>query len=86
MQERLEGFCVGRGSRALLQKVSRRQFHRRLWTQLHCGKLVAGVIFFWLRRWYADFEKTFFSEKHFVKAEGGEDSHVTNYERAPGSK
>ena len=51
-----------------------------------CGKLVAGIIFFWLRRWYANFGKMFFAEEHFVKAEEGEDWHVTNYGRAPGSK
>ena len=47
--------------------VSRRRIHRRLWTELHSGKLAERIIFFWLWRWYADFEETFFDEERFVK-------------------
>ena len=56
------------------------------YTQLHRGKLAERVILFWLWRWYADFEETFFEEERFIKVEEGEDWHATNYERAPGSK
>ena len=49
-------------------------------------QLIAGILFFWFRRWCADIEKTFFAQEHFVKADEGEDWHVTNYGRAAGSK
>ena len=86
LQERSEGFCAWRGSRAFPQAVSRQRIYRRLWTQLHSGKLAERILFFWLWRGSPDFEETFFEEERFVKVEEGEDLHATNYERSPGSK
>ena len=84
LQKHFEGFRVGRRPRAVLQAAIRRRFHRGLWTHLYLGKLAAGIIFFWLRHWYANFEKWFYKEEHFFKVDEGEISHTTNYKRAPG--
>ena len=86
LQEHSEGFRVGRRYRAVLQKGNRWLLCRGLWTHLYHGMLAAGIIFFWLRHWFANFEKTSREEERFGKVDERVFSHTTNYKRGPGSK
>ena len=43
------------------------------------------VSYFWLRRWYANFKKTFYEEEHFFKVDERDLAHH-ELQRAPSSK
>ena len=81
----LSSVIVGRRPRAVLQAAIRWWFYRGLWTHLHHGMLAAGIILFWLQRWYANFEKTFFQEEDFFKVDVRDLAHHELH-KAPGSK